>query len=1423
MYACHKKVERLFNKMAKLILKKSTSKSDALDEESVHLLRNLFFGKGVKERLEIGGTLPMIDGYLELLNSDGIMEAKLTVQVKHLTHSPVDSVAYYDIPNSIFAYAHLNKGEVVIFIACDPNNETFYWRYIDIKSIQEFIDLPQVDQQTKRYYFTQSQVCNKTNLFDTLSSWRRIFDQKMAYVKDEKALADHFVEMQRSPFTKINTLFSNLKDSHLIRHEVDDILSWVKTPIDDKQGNLCILQGNAGVGKSVVIKDLIEILDRQNVKMVCIKADSLNMLSEDISLDKLIDHIQYYKASQHSLVVIVDQIDALSQYLTNDRERINIFVTLLSKLKECSDVKMIVSCRKYDLEYDQDLKSLCNNAKVIELGDLSKEDVKRTLDLLCEDLYTQLDSKTIKLLQTAHLLNLFCIVYNRNSSIINYKNAHHFYDEFWKTLMCNIPANIKQENVEKALYQIVGAILNQNTLSPIVSIDSTSENIFEYLASNNAINREGQCYSFFHQSFYDYALARRSIDKKQNYFEWIEKKFQGLEIRSSIKAVLEYEKEHNLNQYSYDLKFIFNSTKIRQHVKLLTLSLIVFSENIHECEKEVVKDVCQQDSKFLSFFLRGIHNDKWFILLKSIVSSWTETLSEGSELLYPIANYLSTASYKYSKDVFDYVMTLKDESVKSILIKYILRGHNDYRRKFVQDALLKANLDSHFFVYALLDALTTNEKFVLKESEKLIRSYLCKEKRHENKHDAYMLVEKLCKKLVEEYPNEYVVIFHRCFIEAVKKKGIYTTGDLLDHSVDNYDYELLNSYKSLLARMSCEGDKVKSLVTDLITTNNECAVCMAFEIMAITPSSYNKEIFAILNVPSQIYFYLQGDMGYYFLILLSKWYAVQDVKSRCFYKDMVLNYKSPRDFFPDKQRNFGGALYPYLWYDKWKLVSVTLPEVDDNISLKRCRQEIYRRYNNRSYKLRKPNHLTCMAEVCGGTLNEEKYATLSLKNWLHIFAVNEWGHHNRKPVDLRVNADQFRKCISESPDKFMSFVMKLFSNNSILPMYKIAGIKGLLKGGIDICLLWPCVKKFLALDFVKNNPHDFYEILKYYFESENIFINELIPFLRSVIAITDGENQAYPSVPSSDELGENVNSLLTKALNSPQGKSVDLLIKLCGIDERKISAYQLLNEIEPSLTEDLKILVIHKIFDTKYYDDEMTQVTFNQYIERMPAEALYVCSRTIQYYWYHKPMIIQKYIDRIEADIRAHKILAEIYFYGLTVPERCDDCERRLERLLTLNNEEVIADIVKVCLKSYSHDEYMEISDHYLRRYANDGRENVIHAYCWYAKELPVSAIDIFMDVYSCFKANKYRDVSDELKYIKKCVVDYPKECLLFILAQEFEDEDNSHMVNEAIIEALLMIYKRLNEEKDIDSLNLLMDRFEGLFYSGHNSILNEL
>ena len=60
-------------------------------------------------------------------------------------------------------------------------------------------------------------------------------------------------------------------------------------------------------------------------------------------------------------------------------------------------------------------------------------------------------------------------------------------------------------------------------------------------------------------------------------------------------------------------------------------------------------------------------------------------------------------------------------------------------------------------------------------------------------------------------------------------------------------------------------------------------------------------------------------------------------------------------------------------------------------------------------------------------------------------------------------------------------------------------------------------------------------------------------------------------------------------------------------------------------------------------------------------------------------------------------------------------------------------------------------------------------------------------------------------------------------IIKDLKNEENIHLVNDTITETLLMIYKRLSEDKDVYLLNLLMDRFEELIYSGHNSILNRL
>ena len=65
--------------------------------------------------------------------------------------------------------------------------------------------------------------------------------------------------------------------------------------------------------------------------------------------------------------------------------------------------------------------------------------------------------------------------------------------------------------------------------------------------------------------------------------------------------------------------------------------------------------------------------------------------------------------------------------------------------------------------------------------------------------------------------------------------------------------------------------------------------------------------------------------------------------------------------------------------------------------------------------------------------------------------------------------------------------------------------------------------------------------------------------------------------------------------------------------------------------------------------------------------------------------------------------------------------------------------------------------------------------------------------------------------------------CLDFIQSQNYDDNEISHFVNEEITEILLMIYKRLKEDEDMESINRLLLFFEKQIYIGGNRKMNDV
>lgn len=98
----------------------------------------------------------------------------------------------------------------------------------------------------------------------------------------------------------------------------------------------------------------------------------------------------------------------------------------------------------------------------------------------------------------------------------------------------------------------------------------------------------------------------------------------------------------------------------------------------------------------------------------------------------------------------------------------------------------------------------------------------------------------------------------------------------------------------------------------------------------MNPCSYSEWICNVLCDYDMIDSFLHSDIEYYFLILLRNWYLLQDANHKSSYEKLILNYKSKKDGLTNKARNYDIRPYPFIGYNKWKLISVTIPESINN-------------------------------------------------------------------------------------------------------------------------------------------------------------------------------------------------------------------------------------------------------------------------------------------------------------------------------------------------------------------------------------------------------------------------------------------------------------------------------------------------------------
>ena len=1384
-----------------------TDSNDTKDEKSDLCIRGLLVdSQAIAHEIKCHDKSSNTDGFIQLVDDEKRPVGKLVVQAKTYK-SKYKGKNKAEIPAYFVAYAMRMRNEVCIFFSVDADENKIYWKYISDDYIRQF--QKEGDNAIHTYEFCKDEIVTSENIVTTIGFWKQIFNEKIALLTKEKRSAEEVMSENRSAFYRINTDFHDLKDSFIDRKEIGILYNWVKNELSEKDSRIKLLVGNAGVGKSVIIKKVIQRLESDGIKCFAIKADKLQTPVGFTSNEHL-EQLRNTFASliqEERAVLIIDQIDALSQYINSDRSKLDNVTTLVkffSDNKNLRNVRIIVSCRSFDLDFDPKL-SILGHEPQINLGLLDKQDVEKVLDRLKVGLYKELDEKTISVLQTPQHLNLFCRVYRKNKRK-DYSSITDLYDE-----LC---------------------IYNDETLTPQWDYDISELKEANYLISEGIIEKTGNRATFFHQSMYDYVFARYYTKEKRSLIQDIlaEKKHQGLFVRTTVNFVLDYEGAKNIKQYKEDVKTILFSGKVRTHIQLMLLWAMANRIDILPFEKKCIKDLYVQNKLLFFSFIRRTYKKEWYQIITPLIDKNIKTMKVGDMVYENVYGYLWNHVQTSTEGVFKLVDSIKDEETRKIIAQNVLRATSDYSLDIVTKWYKVLCNTLYKKAHFLEKALPSNPQFVLDNISELI-DYILNPQKKENHHEERVvetILEEIYTPLMEKYPEVFYPILRDRILYAINANRTPSWRDRIDYNnvfplmMDQHHHaHALHEWFGEMLKRQVQHQTTNAIadIKNLLNQNETSCYGFAFNAMKEAPTLFTDDIIAILKDTKLVDDLLSySDVTYHFLEMLRAWFPLVDSDTLTLCQELIFDFKSDSDMQPDKKRSYTGAYYPHLGYEQRKLIWA-IPENLRDSKIKRRQKELKRKFGG-EWKNEKPDHGVTAAFACGGLMSNEQYKTVSCKVWQKSFyGIKDFAKGKFRHFDERVHADAFKQCVSERANYFEKFVFQIFEEEQIPTIYKLSGLDGLTMANYPkdqlLPLLWKSMDMFKKLSN-EGYGYRLFEVIDNFTSTEGEHIDRIEDFLKRIIL---SEYNSKYDASIEDQFDKSIsNDALNAGVNSTQGHAIQSLAKIGKLQTRKAVVYDFFMDTCDELSIEHQLSAMFYL-QRECYDNELYNKIMFRYANRPVTDYLFLNSNKMHWFWCNNPEKILPFFRMILSKRRAKPILVQILFFGMQYEKSKEISKEMFEDILSQNEEEVIRKIIPLAYQHLQDETYGEQSEVLLRRFANDNRNEIRHSYFIWCSKMPESRIELFKDLLALWLNSSLESgYHDIVEYLKKCCNDYPYESYQCIRMLIDSKSNITYYDEEELLKILLTCYRIFMDDEESEKADEVMDVFDKMMLNSYSN-----
>jgi DNA replication protein DnaC len=369
---------------------------------------------------------------------------------------------------------------------------------------------------------------------------------------------------------------------HIERPEFDDLIQRISR----HPAGSTLVVGGAGTGKSALLAELYCALKARGQIVLAIKADMLSPdivdfadLARDLGMSGDIEQELLLLAVEAPVVLIIDQLDAVSEVMDQSSQRMQVLLRLASRLQEAKGqednklpIHVIVSSRPFEAKFDARFRLLDADELLLSLPPFER--MSALLGELGIDATVVPDSLK-ETLRTPFALSIYVDLAKSGFNSADLTAANLL--DRW--LDKKLPAGVGRASCMAFLRQLAADMTQYESLwRPAAHYDPDYSEMLRWAESIGIVIREDANIGFSHQSWLDDFQAK-TLRTAEGLADYAWSRQEGLFARGTILRGLEHMRRVDVASYDMAIRLLLPNPRTRRHLRHLVADYLASTDD----------------------------------------------------------------------------------------------------------------------------------------------------------------------------------------------------------------------------------------------------------------------------------------------------------------------------------------------------------------------------------------------------------------------------------------------------------------------------------------------------------------------------------------------------------------------------------------------------------------------------------------------------------------------------------------------------------------------------------------------------------------------------------------------------------------------------------------------------------------------------